>query len=106
MRFRAILSSLVSPLIRRLTMHPRQPVVVILGATGTGKSKLAIEIARKYNGEIISADSMQVRNLHLRACKIRFTWEIPRRCTKNLTSLLIRLQQKSKTSPNITSSIS
>uniref|UniRef100_G3MKF2 C2H2-type domain-containing protein n=1 Tax=Amblyomma maculatum TaxID=34609 RepID=G3MKF2_AMBMU len=36
------------------------PLVVILGATGTGKSNLAIEIASKFNGEIISADSMQV----------------------------------------------
>ena len=36
------------------------PVVVILGSTGTGKSKLAIEIARKLGGEIVSADSMQV----------------------------------------------
>lgn len=35
-------------------------VAVILGATGTGKSKLAIEIAKKYNGEVINADSMQV----------------------------------------------
>jgi electron transfer flavoprotein alpha subunit len=37
-----------------------KPLVVILGATGTGKSKLAIELACKFNGEIISADSMQV----------------------------------------------
>ena len=36
------------------------PIVVVLGATGTGKSKLAIEIATRFNGEIISADSMQV----------------------------------------------
>ncbi|XP_061197684.1 tRNA dimethylallyltransferase-like [Saccostrea echinata] len=36
------------------------PVVFVLGATGTGKSKLAIEIGRKFNGEIISTDSMQV----------------------------------------------
>ncbi|XP_034747861.1 tRNA dimethylallyltransferase isoform X2 [Etheostoma cragini] len=35
-------------------------LVVILGATGTGKSKLAIEIGRRFQGEIISADSMQV----------------------------------------------
>ncbi|XP_016102964.1 tRNA dimethylallyltransferase isoform X1 [Sinocyclocheilus grahami] len=34
-------------------------LVVILGATGTGKSKLAIEIGKRLNGEIISADSMQ-----------------------------------------------
>ncbi|XP_033981124.1 tRNA dimethylallyltransferase isoform X2 [Trematomus bernacchii] len=35
-------------------------LVVILGATGTGKSKLAIELGRRLQGEIISADSMQV----------------------------------------------
>lgn len=35
-------------------------LVVILGATGSGKSKLAIEIGKRLNGEIISADSMQV----------------------------------------------
>ncbi len=35
-------------------------VLVILGATATGKSALAVKIARKFNGEIISADSRQV----------------------------------------------
>lgn len=35
-------------------------LVVILGATGTGKSKLAMEIGRRLRGEIIGADSMQV----------------------------------------------
>ena len=38
----------------------RLPVVVILGSTGTGKSKLAIEIGKRFGGEILSADSMQV----------------------------------------------
>ena len=38
-----------------------RPVLVILGATGAGKSKLALEMATLFNGEIISADSMQVR---------------------------------------------
>nr|XP_011441198.2 tRNA dimethylallyltransferase isoform X1 [Crassostrea gigas] len=38
----------------------RVPVVFILGATGTGKSKLALEIGSKFNGEIISTDSMQI----------------------------------------------
>lgn len=41
------------------TMAPS--LVVILGATGTGKSKLAIEIGKRLHGEILSADSMQVR---------------------------------------------
>ena len=36
------------------------PIVVILGATGAGKSKLALELAAKYGGEIISADAMQM----------------------------------------------
>ncbi|KAL3867675.1 hypothetical protein ACJMK2_040546, partial [Sinanodonta woodiana] len=38
----------------------RIPVVVVLGCTGTGKSKLALELGRIFNGEIISADSMQI----------------------------------------------
>ncbi|XP_043498979.1 tRNA dimethylallyltransferase [Polistes fuscatus] len=38
----------------------RVPLLVILGSTGSGKSKLGIELARKFGGEIISADSMQV----------------------------------------------
>ena len=38
-----------------------KPIVyVIVGATATGKTKLAIDIAKALNGEIISADSMQV----------------------------------------------
>ncbi len=35
-------------------------IVVILGPTATGKSDLAVQIAKKYNGEIVSADSRQV----------------------------------------------
>ena len=35
-------------------------VIVVLGPTATGKSKVAIELAKHYNGEIISADSMQI----------------------------------------------
>lgn len=39
---------------------PRMPLVVILGSTGTGKTKLSLELAQKFGGEILSADSMQV----------------------------------------------
>lgn len=35
-------------------------ILVILGPTATGKSDLAVKLARKYNGEVISADSRQV----------------------------------------------
>ncbi len=37
-----------------------QPLIVILGPTASGKTKLAINVASKLNGEIISADSRQV----------------------------------------------
>lgn len=38
----------------------KQPLLVILGPTGVGKSRLALEIVAKIRGEIISGDSMQV----------------------------------------------
>lgn len=36
------------------------PIIVVAGPTSSGKSDLAIALARKFNGEIISADSRQV----------------------------------------------
>ncbi|XP_006758030.1 PREDICTED: tRNA dimethylallyltransferase, mitochondrial isoform X1 [Myotis davidii] len=36
------------------------PLVVILGATGTGKSTLALQLGQRLGGEVVSADSMQV----------------------------------------------
>ena len=38
----------------------RPRVVILLGPTGVGKSKLVIELAEELGGEIVSADSMQV----------------------------------------------
>lgn len=35
-------------------------IIVIAGPTGVGKTKLSIELAKKYNAEIINADSVQV----------------------------------------------
>ena len=37
-------------------------VICIVGPTGVGKTKLSIELAKIYNGEIINADSTQVYN--------------------------------------------
>ncbi|PVH20616.1 tRNA dimethylallyltransferase [Candidozyma haemuli] len=39
---------------------PKKNVITIVGTTGVGKSQLSIELAKKINGEIINADSMQV----------------------------------------------
>ena len=38
----------------------KTPLLVVLGATGAGKSQLALELAQKFDGEVISADAMQV----------------------------------------------
>ena len=35
-------------------------MIGVVGATASGKTSLAVKIAQKYNGEIISADSMQI----------------------------------------------
>ena len=35
-------------------------LIVILGPTASGKTGLAIKLAKKFNGEIVSADSRQV----------------------------------------------
>ena len=38
----------------------KSKVIVICGPTASGKTKLSIELAKKLNGEIVSADSMQI----------------------------------------------
>src|SRR5680860_1285112 len=38
----------------------KNKVIVILGPTSSGKSGLAVSVAKNFNGEIISADSRQV----------------------------------------------
>lgn len=46
-------------------------VYVIGGPTASGKSKLAVELAKKINGEIISADSMQIyKEMNIGTAKI------------------------------------
>jgi len=38
----------------------KNKIIVVLGTTASGKTKLGVDLARKFNGEIISADSRQV----------------------------------------------
>ncbi|PGG97868.1 tRNA dimethylallyltransferase [Blastomyces parvus] len=39
---------------------PVEPLIAVIGATGTGKSKLAVDLATRFNGEIINGDAMQM----------------------------------------------
>ncbi|MDD3397858.1 MAG: tRNA (adenosine(37)-N6)-dimethylallyltransferase MiaA [Clostridia bacterium] len=49
-----------------------EKIIIILGATAVGKSEIAIQCASKLNGEIISADSMQVyKELNIGTAKIK-----------------------------------
>ena len=41
-------------------MDLKSKIILISGPTASGKSKFAIKLAKKINGEIINADSMQV----------------------------------------------
>ena len=38
----------------------KKKAIVVIGATASGKTALGVHIAKKFNGEVISADSMQI----------------------------------------------
>ena len=47
-------------------------IIVIVGPTGVGKTKLSIELAKKYHAEVINADSMQVyKDLDIGTAKVK-----------------------------------
>src|SRR3990167_10582331 len=49
-------------------------VLIIYGPTQTGKTDLALQLAKKYNGELISADSRQVyKGLDIGSGKVGFS---------------------------------
>ncbi len=47
-------------MVLRMMMQTTKRVLVVCGPTATGKTRLGIELAKVLNGEIVSADSMQV----------------------------------------------
>ncbi|MEK7617871.1 MAG: tRNA (adenosine(37)-N6)-dimethylallyltransferase MiaA [Patescibacteria group bacterium] len=61
-------------------MSPVRPispikVVVIVGPTSSGKSELAVKLAKKFNGEIISADSRQIyKGMNIGTGKVPGRW--------------------------------
>ena len=49
-------------------------LIIITGPTGIGKTELSLELAKKYKGEIISCDSMQIyKKLNIGTAKIDIT---------------------------------
>jgi len=49
-------------------------IIVIVGQTSSGKTELAVDLAKKFNGEVISADSRQVyRGLNIGSGKVTKT---------------------------------
>lgn len=54
-----------------MPQETKTKLIAIVGPTASGKSDLAVELARRFNGEIISADSRQVyRGLDIGSGKI------------------------------------
>jgi len=43
-----------------LSKKNQKKIILLFGPTASGKSRLAVDIAKEYNSEIINADSMQV----------------------------------------------
>ena len=41
-------------------IQPKLPLLVVAGPTASGKTGLGVELAKRWNGEVISADSMQI----------------------------------------------
>ena len=43
-----------------MSENKKKPMIILTGPTAVGKTDLSIQLAKAINGEIISADSMQV----------------------------------------------
>ena len=53
------------------TSMQKPTVIVICGPTASGKTALSIELAKKMNGEIVSADSMQIyKDMNIGSAKV------------------------------------
>ena len=39
---------------------PSEKILVIVGPSASGKTRMAVELAKAHNGEVVSADSMQI----------------------------------------------
>lgn len=69
----------------------KKPVIIsVIGPTSSGKSELAVSLAKKFNGEIISADSRQIyRGFDLSSGKVEGKWQNNIFVYKNIPHYLI-----------------
>ena len=58
------------------SVHP--PLIVILGPTASGKTDLAVDLAKEFNGEIVNADSRQIyKEIDIASSKPKFeNWKL------------------------------
>lgn len=57
-------------------MPRREKLIIIVGPTASGKSDLAVRLAKKFDGEVISADSRQIyRDLDIGSGKVPGRWK-------------------------------
>lgn len=68
----------------------KNKVIVVVGPTASGKSELAVKIAKEVGGEIISADSRQIyRDLNIGSGKVEGAWKNGIFVYKNIPHYLI-----------------
>ena len=54
-----------------MSENKKKPMIILTGPTAVGKTDLSIQLAKAINGEIISADSMQVyRHMDIGSAKV------------------------------------
>lgn len=59
-RIVVIIKKIVQTIPRQINMFGKTKIIIIAGPTGAGKSALGAAAAERFNGEVVSADSMQV----------------------------------------------
>lgn len=70
-------------------MENKKKAIIVLGPTSVGKSEIAVQLAKKNNGEIISADSRQIfKDMNLGTGKVEGKWKNNEFIYKNIPHYL------------------
>lgn len=63
-------------------MSAMRKIAAVVGSSGIGKSKLAVELCKALNGQVINADALQVNEQKLKKVRTVLT-PLYARCTKD-----------------------